>query len=112
MPEDNYGNQYSYKSSGENSQVSQKLETSDLRTNATLTEPQGNHYCSRDYGSDASNSNSYHYSNQDGSYYYSNSDGSKYYNSGKGDAVYTPPSAPTESSGNSGDSGNSGKSGN
>lgn len=24
---------------------------------------QGNHYCSRDYGSSASNSNSYHYSN-------------------------------------------------
>ncbi|KAJ6142497.1 Magnesium transporter MRS2/LPE10 [Penicillium samsonianum] len=89
MPEDNYGNEYSYKSSGENSQ--------------------GNHYCSRDYGSGASNSNSYHYSNQDGSYYYSNSDGSKYYNSGKGDAVYTPPSAPANSSQNSGNSGKSGK---
>ena len=24
---------------------------------------QGNHYCARDYGSNASNSNSYHYSN-------------------------------------------------
>lgn len=29
---------------------------------------QGNHYCSRDYGSSASNSNSYHYSNSDGRY--------------------------------------------
>ncbi|QYS97088.1 hypothetical protein H0G86_004324 [Trichoderma simmonsii] len=35
---------YTYKSSGTNSQ--------------------GNHYCARDYGSSASNSNSYHYSNQ------------------------------------------------
>lgn len=25
---------------------------------------QGNHYCSRDYGSSATNSNSYHYSNK------------------------------------------------
>lgn len=25
---------------------------------------QGNHYCARDYGSSASNQNSYHYSNQ------------------------------------------------
>lgn len=33
---------------------------------------QGNHYCSRDYGFGASNSNSYHYSNTNGSYYYSN----------------------------------------
>lgn len=38
--EDNYGNSYDISSSGTNSQ--------------------GNHYCSRDYGSDASNSNSYH----------------------------------------------------
>ncbi|KAH2024858.1 hypothetical protein KXV65_008894 [Aspergillus fumigatus] len=43
---------YTYKSSGTNSQ--------------------GNHYCARDYGSGAANSNSYHYSNSDGSYYYSN----------------------------------------
>lgn len=28
---------------------------------------QGNHYCSRDYGSSAANSNSYHYSNSDSS---------------------------------------------
>lgn len=36
---------------------------------------QGNHYCSRDYGSSASNQNSYHYSNANGSYYYSNPNG-------------------------------------
>ncbi|KAJ5951564.1 uncharacterized protein N7479_009977 [Penicillium vulpinum] len=76
MPYDNYGNWYSYKSSGVNNE--------------------GNHYCSRDYGSGASNPNSYHYSNQDGSYYYSNPDGSTYYNDGNGYAVYTPPSATTE----------------
>ncbi|KAK5716154.1 hypothetical protein LTR15_009980 [Elasticomyces elasticus] len=33
------------------------------------TNSQGNHYDARDYGSSASNSNSYHYSNTDGSYY-------------------------------------------
>ncbi|CAI7602174.1 unnamed protein product [Penicillium viridicatum] len=76
MPYDNYGNWYSYNNSGINSQ--------------------GNHYCSLDYGSDVFNSNSYHYSNQDGSYYYSNPDGSTYYNSGNGYAVYTPPPAPAE----------------
>ncbi|KAL3958886.1 hypothetical protein ACCO45_007048 [Purpureocillium lilacinum] len=54
---------YQYKSSGTNSQ--------------------GNHYCARDYGSGAANSNSYHYSNSDGSYYYSNPDGSTYYNNGQ-----------------------------
>jgi hypothetical protein len=36
---------------------------------------QGNSYDSRDYGSSASNQNSYHYSNSDGSYYYSNPNG-------------------------------------
>ncbi|QRV98439.1 E4 ubiquitin-protein ligase UFD2 [Ceratobasidium sp. AG-Ba] len=40
------------------------------------TNSQGNHYCSRDYGSSAPNQNSYHYSNTDGSYYYSNPNGS------------------------------------
>ncbi|PGH32820.1 hypothetical protein GX50_04360 [[Emmonsia] crescens] len=64
---------YSYKSSGTNSQ--------------------GNHYCARDYGSGAANSNSYHYSNTNGSYYYSNPNGSTYYNSGSGQANYTPPSS-------------------
>ncbi|PFH59174.1 hypothetical protein XA68_12735 [Ophiocordyceps unilateralis] len=62
---------YTYKSSGTNSQ--------------------GNHYCSRDYGSDVANTNSYHYSNTDGSYYYSNSNGSTYYNDGQGASVYTAP---------------------
>jgi len=75
--EDNYGQSYEISSSGNNDQ--------------------GNHYCSRDYGGDSANSNSYHCqhipashfdslsltsdfmrldSNSDGSYYYSNSDGS------------------------------------
>ncbi|CEJ92328.1 Putative Pc16g06240 protein [[Torrubiella] hemipterigena] len=72
---------YSYKSSGTNSQ--------------------GNHYCARDYGSSASNQNSYHYSNQDGSYYYSNSNGSTYHNNGNGQSTYTPPSSNSQSSGGS-----------
>ncbi|KAF4212492.1 hypothetical protein CNMCM8980_000922 [Aspergillus fumigatiaffinis] len=55
------------------------------------TTSQGNHYCARDYGSGAANSNSFHYSNRDGSYYYSNPNGSSYYNDGKGGASYTPP---------------------
>ncbi|QRV98440.1 hypothetical protein RhiJN_26459 [Ceratobasidium sp. AG-Ba] len=53
---------------------------------------QGNHYCSRDYGSSAVNQNCYHYSNADGSHYYSNPDGSTYYNNGRGYARYTSPS--------------------
>ncbi|KAI0810026.1 hypothetical protein GGR55DRAFT_679256 [Xylaria sp. FL0064] len=82
---------YSYKSSGTNSQ--------------------GNHYCARDYGSGASNSNSYHYSNtlanwftntpasnSDGSYYYSNPNGSSYYNNGQGSSNYTSPSGGNYSS--------------
>ncbi|KAK6341830.1 hypothetical protein TWF730_001318 [Orbilia blumenaviensis] len=77
MPTDNQGSSYEYKSSGTNNQ--------------------GNHYCSRDYGSGASNPNSYHYSNTNGSYYYSNPNGSTYYNNGQGGSKYTPPS-----SGNSG----------
>ncbi|KAJ6100429.1 hypothetical protein N7499_000059 [Penicillium canescens] len=55
MPEDNYGNSYTYNNSGQNSQ--------------------GNHFCVRDFGPD--------YSNQDGSYYYSNPDGSTYHNDGQ-----------------------------
>lgn len=78
---------------------------------------QGNHYCARDYGSGASNSNAYHYSNQsvdlpsgantrltdirDGSYYYSNPNGSTYYNDGQGSSTYTPPSGNSGSSGSS-----------
>ncbi|KAF4986626.1 hypothetical protein F66182_16811 [Fusarium sp. NRRL 66182] len=102
MPDD-----YSYKSSGTNSQVNNQTcprkELSISFTELTDTQPlhqQGNHYCSRDYGSDAANSNSYHYSNSDGSYYYSNSNGSTYYNSGNGYSSYTAPSG-----GNGGSSG-------
>ncbi|KAL1991306.1 hypothetical protein VTN49DRAFT_5298 [Thermomyces lanuginosus] len=65
------GKGYTYKGSGTNSQ--------------------GNHWCSRDYGSNVANTNSYHYSNSNGSYYYSNPNGSTYYNNGKGGAWYTPP---------------------
>jgi hypothetical protein len=78
-----------------------------LQTLADIQLLQGNHYCSRDYGS-GTNSNSYHYSNSyaptclpcrywqlivssNGSYYYSNSNGSTYYNNGQGNSTYTPP---------------------
>lgn len=72
--------EFTYTSSGTNDQVClslshvYRLETSTL----ICTNPQGNHYCSRDYGTGASNQNSYHYSNNDGSYYYSNPNGSTY----------------------------------
>ncbi|RFN47133.1 hypothetical protein FIE12Z_8658 [Fusarium flagelliforme] len=62
------------------------------------TNSQGNHYCSRDYGSSASNSNSYHYSNTDGSYYYSNPNGSTYHNNGQGSSTYTAPNGNSYSS--------------
>ncbi|KXG45575.1 uncharacterized protein PGRI_033420 [Penicillium griseofulvum] len=65
----------------------------------TLTNLKGNHYCSRDYGSSASNSNSYHYSNSNGSYYYSNPNGSTYYNTGSGSSTYTAPSGGSGSGG-------------
>ncbi|TQS31816.1 hypothetical protein Golomagni_07891 [Golovinomyces magnicellulatus] len=64
----------------------------DYTIKSSGTNNQGNHYCSRDYGSESANSNAYHYSNTDGSYYYSNSNGSTYYNNGAGSATYTPPS--------------------
>uniref|UniRef100_A0A0W0FN49 Uncharacterized protein n=1 Tax=Moniliophthora roreri TaxID=221103 RepID=A0A0W0FN49_MONRR len=83
------------------------------------TNSQGNHYCSRDYGSSASNPNSYHYSNRqalpslwthffsmltvigrDGSYYYSNPNGSTYYNNGNGNSKYTSPSGQSYSGSN------------
>ncbi|KAJ6131053.1 hypothetical protein N7523_001513 [Penicillium sp. IBT 18751x] len=91
MPE---GKGYSYTSSGTNSQVY-------LHFPCTYHEPevnmgQGNHYCSRDYGSGSSSSNSYHYSNTNGSYYYSNPNGSTYYNSGSGYSNYSPPSGNSE----------------
>ncbi|KAF3188619.1 hypothetical protein TWF788_000367 [Orbilia oligospora] len=72
MPTDNQGNSYQHTGSGTNSQ--------------------GNHWCSRDFGSGAPNSNSYHYSNSNGSYYYSNPNGSNYNNNGQGGSTYTPPS--------------------
>ncbi|PTB68274.1 hypothetical protein BBK36DRAFT_1114393 [Trichoderma citrinoviride] len=55
------------------------------------TNDQGNHYCARDYGSDASNSNLYHYSN------------STYYNDGAGSSTYTSPSGYEYSTTQSGD---------
>ncbi|KAK6834172.1 hypothetical protein PG987_008866 [Apiospora arundinis] len=61
------------------------------QTTSSGTNSQGNHYCSRDYGSSVSNQNSYHYSNQDGGYYYSNPNGSTYYNNGQGRSDYTAP---------------------
>jgi hypothetical protein len=61
MPEDNYGNEYTYECSGENNEVNLDL-TGHERQDLTLC--QGNHYCSRDFGPDAPNDNSYHYSNQ------------------------------------------------
>ncbi|KAI9750070.1 MAG: hypothetical protein M1815_002031 [Lichina confinis] len=96
MPQDNKGNDYSYKSSGTNDQeYIAELYPSDVADGymCAFLPPcasSGNHYCSRDYGNDASNGNSYHYSNQDGSYYYSNSNGSTYYNDGKGGSSYNP----------------------
>ncbi|KAJ5383150.1 hypothetical protein N7517_001061 [Penicillium concentricum] len=68
-------------------------------TDSSGTSSQGNHYCSRDYGDSASNSNSYHYSNTNGSYYYSNPNGSSYYNSGSGSSTYTAPSGGSGGSG-------------
>lgn len=59
---------YQTTSSGTNSQVSSKCSP----IFQDLTQGQGNHYCHRDYGTGASNQNSYHYSNTNGSYYYSN----------------------------------------
>ncbi|KAF8312684.1 hypothetical protein DL93DRAFT_2081951 [Clavulina sp. PMI_390] len=71
MPKDKFGNPYSHKGTGTNTQ--------------------GNQWDSRDYGSGAPNQNAYHYSNVDKSYYYSNADKSKYYNDGKGNTSYTRP---------------------
>ncbi|KAF8510852.1 hypothetical protein JB92DRAFT_2791607 [Gautieria morchelliformis] len=68
--------------------MSDNSNTESYKITSSGTNHQGNHYCSRDYGSSAANSNSYHYSNTDGSYYYSNPDGSTYYNNGKDYANY------------------------
>ncbi|KAF8415249.1 hypothetical protein L210DRAFT_969991 [Boletus edulis BED1] len=65
------------------------------------TNSQGNHHCSRDYGSAGTG---YHYSNSfdsNGSYYYSNPDGSTYYNSNTGYSQYTSPSGETHKSSSS-----------
>ncbi|KAH9897555.1 hypothetical protein F4778DRAFT_783133 [Xylariomycetidae sp. FL2044] len=100
------GQGYSYKGSGTNSQSPSKDAHAKSWANGTLGLTRlasGNHYCARDYGSGASNSNSYHYSNSDGSYYYSNPNGSTYHMNASGGSTYTP------SSGNSGSSGSSGK---
>jgi len=80
MPSTRYGD-YEYTGSGTNSQ--------------------GNQWDSRDYGPEAANDNSYHYSNQDGSYYYNNPDGSKYYDDGQGNSRYEAPQT-TETSGENG----------
>jgi hypothetical protein len=69
------GGGYTTTSSGTNDQVRQ----STSRIASSINAYQGNHYCSRDYGSGASNSNSYHYSNTNGSYYYSNPNVSRRY---------------------------------
>ncbi|KAF6838555.1 hypothetical protein CPLU01_02356 [Colletotrichum plurivorum] len=101
------GNQgYSYKSSGTNNEV---LLRSPANEDSQTVQEQGNHYCARDYGSSASNQNSYHYSNTDGSYYYSNPNGSTYYNNGQGGSTYTSASGNTTSSGYGGSSGSSKK---
>ncbi|KAG1761524.1 hypothetical protein EDD22DRAFT_953984 [Suillus occidentalis] len=52
------------------------------------TNKEGNHWCTRDYGSDGTG---HHYSNKDGSFYYQNPDGSKYHNNGAGKATFTTP---------------------
>lgn len=74
----NYDEPYTVTASGENEQVRTwpsckallSVSIAQLMLNA-----QGNHWCNRDYGADAPDQNSYHYSNTDGSYYYSNPDG-------------------------------------
>ncbi|KAI6769809.1 hypothetical protein HG530_004438 [Fusarium avenaceum] len=96
----------------------------DYTVKSSGTNDQGNHYCARDYGDSASNSNSYHYSNtqvllqtyefpmidlyRDGSYYYSNPNGSTYHNDGQGNSTYTSSGGYSYSS-SSGDSGSSSK---
>ncbi|KAI9167566.1 hypothetical protein HJFPF1_03697 [Paramyrothecium foliicola] len=88
---------YEYKGSGTNSQVGRQQLNSLFPATDGL---QGSHWCARDHGSGAANSNSYHYSNHyahstchptDGSYYYSNPNGSSYYNNGSGSSTYTAP---------------------
>ncbi|RMZ43250.1 hypothetical protein CA14_007409 [Aspergillus flavus] len=60
------------------------------------TNSQGNHYCSRDYGTGSDRTvlvvvmHTTTLTGHNGSYYYSNSNGSTYYNDGKGGSTYTP----------------------
>ena len=65
---------YEVTGSGTNSQVGRAYPMNSLGGGAN-TCLKGNSWDSRDYGSSASNQNSYHYSNSDGSYYYSNPSG-------------------------------------
>lgn len=62
------GRDFTYKSSGANREVCAfppPPSPADVSPHLPmLTTPQGNHYCARDYGSSAANSNSYHYSNR------------------------------------------------
>ncbi|KAJ3022704.1 hypothetical protein HKX48_005474 [Thoreauomyces humboldtii] len=58
------------------------------QTTSSGVNQEGNHYCSRDYGTEAPNQNSYHYSNNDGSYYYSNPNGSTYHETADKQATY------------------------
>ncbi|KAF8556526.1 hypothetical protein OG21DRAFT_1483015 [Imleria badia] len=67
----------------------------DFKHTGSGTNSQGNHYCSRDYGSSGKG---FHYSNTDGSYYYNNPNGSTYYNDGNGYSQYTSPSGDTQKS--------------
>ncbi|KAG9549095.1 hypothetical protein KCU97_g20260, partial [Aureobasidium melanogenum] len=54
-------NNSSTSSSGSNSASSGSGSSYEITSSGTNS--QGNHYCSRDYGSSAANDNSYHYSN-------------------------------------------------
>lgn len=104
---------YKYTGSGTNSQVRELVDRVYLARELTASR-QGNHYCSRDYGSFGSR---YRYSNScvvlfcatgswrdmdcfysNGSYYYNNPNGSTYYNSGSGYSQYTSPSGDTHKS--------------
>ncbi|KAK8075829.1 hypothetical protein PG997_010492 [Apiospora hydei] len=84
---------YSYNSSGTNSQVSRGDGAAQCACVGSghlqlITTYQGNHYCSRDYGSSDAISNSYHYSN-------TNPNGSTYHQSSSGTSTYTTPGGDT-----------------
>lgn len=73
-----YNEPYTVTASGENSQVRNTSYPSDSEQNQLTCYWKGNHWCNRDYGPEAPNQNSYHYSNTNGSYYYSNPDGESF----------------------------------